>query len=236
MTDHQPTARPLIILPDPLLRQRAKPLPRVDDQARRIFDDMLATMKAANGIGLAAPQIGILQQLVVIDFSYSNRYPEDDLHPEGDETENNASPAALVTLEQWQEEERQEEERQPATRHDDPRTANDHGFMAPPQTLFLANPEIVWRSDEPSKYQEGCLSIPGVFENVTRPKQVKVRYWDYDGKEQEIAADRLLATCLQHEVDHLQGRLFIDYLSLLKRSIIVRKFTKQEKKQGSISF
>ena len=201
----KPNQRKILILPDNILRQPSKDISRVSDETRSIFDDLLETMKLANGIGLAAPQVGLLQKLVVIDFQYSTRYPQEDLA---------TADADLQT--QGQEDEPVE---------DDPIADDDEKT----HTLFLANPEVVESSDETNIYQEGCLSIPKVFENVTRPKKVKVRYWDYDGKEQEIAADGLLATCLQHEIDHLNGKLFIDYLSPLKRSIIVRKFTKAAK-------
>ncbi len=198
----KPTPRKILILPDNILRQPSKDISRVSDETRSIFDDLLETMKLANGIGLAAPQVGLLQKLVVIDFQYSTRYPQEDLA---------TADADLQTQGQ----------------DDEPEAIPDKDKK--PHTLFLANPEVVESSDETNIYQEGCLSIPKVFENVTRPKKVKVRYWDYDGKEQEIAADGLLATCLQHEIDHLHGRLFIDYLSPLKRSIIVKKFTKAAK-------
>ena len=201
--------RDILILPDKLLREKSKDVPRVSDETRQIFDDMLETMKLANGIGLAAPQIGILQKLVVIDFRYSTRYPKDDLRTAEQELEGIEDSANAPRADGDDDKEREE----------------------PPATLFLANPEIVYRSEELNVYSEGCLSIPQVFEDVTRPKQVKVRYWDYNGKEQEISADGLLATCLQHEWDHLHGKLFIDYLSPLKKSMIVKKFTKLAKQR-----
>ncbi|MDI9313740.1 MAG: peptide deformylase [Hydrotalea sp.] len=209
----KPHPRDILILPDKLLRERSKEIPRVSDETRQIFDDMVETMKSANGIGLAAPQVGILQKLVVIDFRYSTRYPRDDLTAAEQALEDSAPPIIDVT--------------------DDADDDDDDDDDASPPTLFLANPEIIYRSDETNVYQEGCLSIPQVFEDVTRPKQVKVRYWDYYGKEQEISADGLLATCLQHEWDHLHGKLFIDYLSPLKKSMIVKKFTKLAKQKES---
>ena len=206
----QPRPRNILILPDAVLRQPSKDVPRVSDETREIFDDMAETMKVANGIGLAAPQIGILQKLVVIDFRYSTRYPKDD----------------LVAAEQALEDIDDIGDRGTITP-----AATTQGAEDKTATLFLANPEIIYRSDEMNIYSEGCLSIPQVFEDVTRPKQVKVRYWDYNGKEQEISADGLLATCLQHEWDHLHGKLFIDYLSRLKKSMIVKKFTKLAKQK-----
>lgn len=178
--------RPILIIPNDILRQKSKPLPAVRDEHRVLMDEMLQTMYDANGIGLAAPQIGILEQLVVIDVRHSKRYAD---------TTNGAN------------------------------TGAEHN----PQPLYMVNPEITWQSDELNKYAEGCLSIPEVFGNVVRPKQVTVRFWDYYGKEQELTADYLLATCIQHEIDHLRGKLFIDYLSPLKKSMIVRKFNKRHR-------
>jgi peptide deformylase len=160
----------ILTIPDPTLRQKSAPVERVDDEARRFMDDMLATMYDAPGIGLAAIQVGEPRRIVTIDVA------------------------------------REEEPKNP---------------------LFLVNPEIVWSSaDERSSYEEGCLSIPDYYAEVERPAKVRVRYVDYAGKPQEIEAEGLLATCLQHEIDHLNGVLFIDYLSKLKRDLVVRKFTK----------
>ncbi|MBN9070597.1 MAG: peptide deformylase [Rhizobiales bacterium] len=161
--------RPLVILPDPLLRQVSKPLERVDDGVRRLADDMLETMYDAPGIGLAAIQIGEPVRLLVIDLA------KDD---------------------------------------------------APKNPQVFINPEILDSSDDRSVYEEGCLSIPDYYADVERPAGVRVRYLDRLGQEQEIAADGLLATCLQHEIDHLNGVLFIDHISRLKRDIVVRKFRK----------
>lgn len=163
------TIKPLIILPDPLLRQVSKPVERVDDSLRRLADDMLETMYDAPGIGLAAIQIGLPMRLLVIDLA-----KEDD---------------------------------EPAP----------HVFV---------NPEILESSDERSVYEEGCLSIPEYYAEVERPASVRVKYVDRDGKEQEIKAEGLMATCLQHEIDHLNGVLFIDHISKLKRDMVMRKFRK----------
>lgn len=166
------TIKPLIILPDPLLRQLSKPVERIDDPLRKLADDMLETMYEAPGIGLAAIQIGEPLRMLVIDLA--------------------------------------KEDEKPA-----------------PQVFI--NPEIVSRSDERSVYEEGCLSIPEYYAEVERPASVLVRFLDRDGKEQEIDADGLLATCVQHEIDHLNGVLFIDHISKLKRDMVVKKFKKLAK-------
>jgi peptide deformylase len=167
------TTRPIITLPDEkILRQVSAPLKTVDADARRTFDDMLETMYAAPGIGLAAIQIGLPQRMVVIDLA------------------------------------REGEEKKP---------------------LFLANPEITWSSEEIGDYEEGCLSIPDFYEMVERPKEVEVRYLDRMGDPRELAAKGVLATCLQHEIDHLNGVLFIDHISRLKRERILKKFQKAAK-------
>ncbi len=161
--------RPLVILPDPVLRKVSAPVEQVDGDLRKLADDMLETMYDAPGIGLAAIQIGIPLRMLVIDLS----------------------------------------------REDEP---NDpHVFI---------NPEILARSDEPNLHEEGCLSIPEYYAEVERPESVTVSYVDRDGKKQEIVADGMMATCLQHEIDHLNGVLFIDHLSKLKRDMVVRKFKK----------
>lgn len=165
---------PILTAPDPLLKRRAKPVDKVDDRIRKLMDDMLETMYAAPGIGLAAPQVGILERVIVVDVS------------------------------------REEEE---------------------PQPLRMANPEILWRSDELASYDEGCLSLPDHYAEVVRPKQVRVRYVDYDNEIRELEADGLLATCIQHEIDHLNGTLFVDHLSSLKRNMILRKLVKLRKSE-----
>ncbi len=166
------TIKPLIILPDPLLRQVSKPIERVDSDLQRLADDMLETMYDAPGIGLAAIQIGVPRRMLVIDVS------------------------------------REGEEKQP---------------------LVFINPEVVKSSDERSVYEEGCLSIPDYYAEVERPATIGVKYLDRDGKEQLIDADGLLATCLQHEIDHLNGVLFIDHISRLKREMVIKKFAKAAK-------
>ncbi len=173
------TIKPLIILPDPLLRQMSKPVERVDDSLRKLADDMLETMYDAPGIGLAAIQVGLPLRLLVIDLA--------------------------------------KEDEEPAP----------HVFV---------NPEILHGSDERSVYEEGCLSIPEYYAEVERPAKVRVKYVDRDGKAQEMAAEGLMATCLQHEIDHLNGVLFIDHISKLKRDMVMRKFRKlaREKPAGRL--
>ncbi|KAF5883616.1 MULTISPECIES: peptide deformylase [Rhizobium] len=169
------TIKPLIILPDPVLRQLSKPIERVDSDLQRLADDMLETMYDAPGIGLAAIQIGVPRRMLVIDIS------------------------------------REGEEKQPQ--------------------VFI-NPEVLTSSDERSVYEEGCLSIPDYYAEVERPATVSVKYLDRNGKEQTVEADGLLATCLQHEIDHLNGVLFIDYISRLKREMVIKKFTKAAKSKA----
>jgi peptide deformylase len=163
------TIRPLIFLPEPLLKAPSRKLEQVDASVRRLAADMLETMYDAPGIGLAAVQIGEPVRMLVIDLA---KDPE------------------------------------------------------PKAPQFYINPEIVWSSEDRSVYEEGCLSIPDYYADVERPASVKVRHLDLNGKEHEISAEGLLATCLQHEIDHLNGVLFIDHISKLKRQIVVRKFTK----------
>ena len=158
--------------PDPILRQKCERVAKVDDQLRRLLDDMLETMYVDKGCGLAAPQVGICQRMIVLDPNPS----EDDL-----------------TV------------RQP---------------------MYLINPEIIWHSEETVLFNEGCLSLPEQRAQVERFAQVRVHYLDYSGQEQEILADDLLAIILQHEIDHLDGILYIDHLSRLKRTRLVHKLEK----------
>ena len=181
------TIKPIITLPDPVLRQVSKPVERVDDDLRRLLDDMLETMYEAPGIGLAGIQIGVPLRIVTIDVSPHEK----------DDGEDGA--------------EAKEPKREP---------------------LFLINPKIVSLGDEPSIYEEGCLSIPDYYAEVERPASVTVSYLDRDGHEQLLQADGILSTCLQHEIDHLDGKLFIDLLSRLKRDMVIKKFTKLAKQSG----
>ncbi len=167
------SVKSIIKLPDEkILRQKSAALNSVDEAARRLFDDMLETMYAAPGIGLAAIQVGVPRRQVVLDIS------------------------------------RDGEEKKP---------------------LFLANPEITWSSEQRNDYEEGCLSIPDFYEMVERPSEIKVRYLDRRGEVMELQAGGVLATVLQHEIDHLNGVLFIDYVSKLKRDRVLKKFLKADK-------
>ncbi len=170
------TIRPILMLPDPMLRQSAAPVERVDDALLRLADDMLETMYDAPGIGLAATQVGVPRRMFVMD----------------------------------------------ATRDDTPK-----------EPLVLINPEIVALGAEMRLHEEGCLSIPEFYAEVERPASARIRYIDRDGAEQERLFDDLRATVVQHEVDHLNGVLFIDYLSRLKRDMIVRKMTKAKKVESA---
>ncbi len=167
--------RPILKLPDPILRKRAKLVERVDADLRRLMNDMLATMYDAPGIGLAAPQIGILRRLIVMD-------------PAKDE--------------------------------------------APKNPIIMVNPEILARSEEMRTHEEGCLSIPEITAEIERPDKTRVSYLDREGKKQEIELEGIWSTLVQHEIDHLNGVLFIDYLSRLKRDIIVKKLTKAKRAEA----
>ena len=161
----------IIIEPDPILRKKCEPLENVDDDVRKLMNDMLETMYKAPGIGLAAIQVGILKRIVVIDIS-------------------------------------KEEKKNP---------------------LFLVNPEIIYKSKNTSVYEEGCLSLPGQFAEIERPAECHIKYINYNGKEKKLETKGLLATCIQHEIDHLNGILFIDYLSKLKKDMIIKKLVKHKK-------
>ena len=164
--------RPIIIEPDPILRKKSQSLENVDNDLRKLLDDMLETMYEAPGIGLAAVQIGILKRLIVIDIS------------------------------------KEDQKKNP---------------------LFLINPIITYKSKNTSSYEEGCLSLPGHYAEIERPSECHLEFLDYNGKKKKLEAQGLLATCIQHEVDHLNGILFIDYLSKLKKDMIIKKLNKHKK-------
>ncbi len=165
------TIRKILVEPDPFLRQVSQDVKKVDDELRKLMDDMLETMYAAPGIGLAAIQVGVPKRVIVIDLS-------------------------------------KEEERKP---------------------FYFINPRIMKKSENNSTYEEGCLSVPGQFAEIDRPDQCHISYLDYNGQKKELKTEGLLATCIQHEMDHLEGILFIDYLSKLKKNFIVKKLSKQKK-------
>lgn len=163
---------PLLYAPDPRLKRKAQPVVQVDARIRQLLDDMLETMYANRGIGLAAPQVDIPEQVIVMDLA-------------------------------------EKEE--------------------PPEPRFFINPKILWHSEERLPFNEGCLSLPDQYADVERPAQIRVRFLNRDGNSEEITADGLLAVCLQHEMDHLNGVLFVDHISALKRNIILRKLQKLRK-------
>ena len=167
----------IITEPNKILRQKSKPVETVGEEERNIMDDMLETMYHANGIGLAAIQIGIPKRIIVMDIS------------------------------------KDKEKKNP---------------------MYFVNPIIKNKNSENSTYEEGCLSVPNYFAEIDRPKKCEVDYLDYDGKKKTLSAEGLLATCIQHEIDHLEGILFIDYLSKLKKTIIVKKLSKQKKSPDRI--
>ena len=175
MSAAQMAIRRILTIPDSVLRKQAKPIERVDDDLRKLMDDMLATMYDAPGIGLAATQIGISRRLIVMD-------------PAKDE--------------------------------------------APKSPVVMVNPEILERSDEMQVHEEGCLSIPDFTAEIERPAKTRVSFLDREGKPQEMELEGIWSTLVQHEIDHLNGVLFIDYLSRLKRDMVVRKFTKQKRTEA----
>ena len=156
----------------PILKQKCEKVAAVDDDMRKFLDDMLETMYATNGCGLAAPQVGVAKRVVVIDIAH------------------------------------EDEEANP---------------------IYMVNPEIVWAAEETKVCEEGCLSVPGMRADVERPDSVRVKYLDYNGKEQELLAEDFLAVAVQHELDHLEGVLYIDKISRLKRQMLLKKLEKSRK-------
>ena len=164
--------RQILTEPNEVLRQKSLPVDKVDKDLQILMDDMLETMYAAPGIGLAAIQVGGPKRVIVLDI------------------------------------EQKEGKKNP---------------------LYFINPEIIKKSENLSTYEEGCLSVPGQFAEIDRPDRCHIKYLDYNGEKKEINAEGMLATCIQHEMDHLEGILFIDYLSKLKQSMIIKKLSKQKK-------
>lgn len=162
----------IIVAPDPRLKVTAKPVDGVDDDVRKLMDDMLETMHSAQGIGLASTQVGDPRRVIVVDVS---------------------------------------------------------GVDENPDPIRMANPELIWASDENSIHEEGCLSLPEQYAEVVRPDSIRVRYLDETGEIREREADGMLATCIQHEMDHLDGVLFVDHISSLKRGMILRRLIKVKK-------
>src|SRR5476649_200591 len=166
------TIRPILTAPDPRLQAVSADVAKVDAEIRKLVDDMAESMYAADGIGLAAIQVGVAKRVLVIDL---------------DQKEGKKNPVAYI------------------------------------------NPKIIWASEEMAVFEEGCLSVPEIWDDVERPARIKAEYLDRDGKQQVLEADGMLATCLQHEMDHLNGVLFIDHLSRLKRSMAIKKLIKAKK-------
>ena len=164
--------RLILTEPNELLRQKSLPVDKVDAELQNLMNDMLDTMYAAPGIGLAAIQVGVPKRVIVLDIA-----PKD----------------------------------------------------KPNNPMFFVNPEIIETSRNISTYEEGCLSVPGQFAEINRPEKCHIKYLDYYGQPKELRAEGMLATCIQHEIDHLEGILFIDYLSKLKKSMIVKKLSRQKK-------
>ena len=164
--------REILTEPNEILRKKSLNVEKVDKDLQNLMDDMLETMYAAPGIGLAAIQIGIPKRVIVLDLA-----PKDE----------------------------------------------------PKNPMHFVNPEIIDKSNNNLTYEEGCLSVPGQFAEIDRPDKCHLKYLDYYGQPKEIKAEGMLATCIQHEIDHLEGILFIDYLSKLKKSMIVKKLSKQKK-------
>ena len=191
--------KPIICIPDPVLRQISKPVERLDDNIQTLLDDMLETMYDAPGIGLAAIQIGVPLRIVTIDVAQRRK---------SDEEEKAVDEVAIDH----------------EAKGDDGAAEEDVAWE--PDPIFLINPQVLSCSDERSIYEEGCLSIPDYYAEVERPASCQIQYLDRQGKLQVIDANDILATCVQHEIDHLEGILFIDHISKLKRDMVVKKFTK----------
>lgn len=192
------TIRPIIEVPDKRLKTVSQRVTEVTDDTRALMDDMLETMYDANGIGLAAIQVGVADRVIVMDIS---QRMQADVEAQEDTEEN---------LEEGPEE-----------------------VLGETGPRYFVNPEIVWASEETRNYQEGCLSVPGFYDDVARPAQCRVAFLDYDGQSQELECDGLLATCIQHEMDHLEGIVFLDRLSRLKRQIVLKKIAKAERDAAS---
>jgi len=175
------TIRKILTEPNKILREKSLRIENVDKDIQRLMDDMLETLYAAPGIGLAAIQVGVAKRVIVMDISRDRDKDRD--------------------------------------RNKEPKK----------NPMYFVNPEIIWKSEDKFTYEEGCLSVPNQFAEIDRPKQCHVRHLDYNGQPQELKADGLLATCIQHEIDHLEGILFIDYLSKLKKEMIIKKLSKQTK-------
>ncbi len=208
----------VLSVPDPKLRIKAKPVDLNDPSIGKILDDMVETMYHEEGLGLAAPQVGISLRLVVIDLGVDQMAEEDS---EEDEV---AGEAADKT--QASEPNRQKLSHQKTSRQ---KLSFAKSGIQKASLIKMINPEITWRSAEMSICNEGCLSVPELRAEVSRPKDIKMHYHDAHGVRHHIETNGLLATCIQHELDHLDGKLYIDYLSPLKRQIYINKVKKNMK-------
>jgi peptide deformylase len=180
------TILPIITFPNPILKEISLEVSSVDDNLRKLMDDMIDTMYSQAGVGLAAVQVGVLKRVLVMDVSY--KIEDCDGH------------------------------------HN-----HSHNHLSGENPMFLVNPKIVKFSSETKVYYEGCLSFPEIRADIIRPKEVEVEYLDYNGDKKTLKADGLLATCIQHEIDHLNGITFVDYLSKLKRDMLLKKLKKLSK-------
>ena len=180
--------RQILTEPNKILREKSLKVNQVDEDLQKLMDDMLETMYAAPGIGLAAIQVGVPKRVIVLDIGWRDK----------PESENN---------------EIQKERKKP---------------------MYFVNPEIITKSKNNSTYEEGCLSVPGQFAEIERPDKCHIKYLDYNGDKKNLVAEGLLATCIQHEMDHLKGILFIDYLSKFKKSVIIKKLSKRKKELDRI--
>ena len=175
--------REILTEPNKLLRAKSLKVEKVDKDLQKLMDDMLETMYAAPGIGLAAIQVGVPKRVIVLDIGW--QYNSENL--------------------------------------------NEDKKIIKKNPMYFVNPEIITKSSNNSSYEEGCLSVPGQFAEVERPEKCNLKYLDYHGQPKELLAEGMLATCIQHEMDHLEGILFIDYLSKLKKTMIIKKLSKQKK-------
>lgn len=196
---------PIVHIPDPVLRRVSKPVERVDDELRAFLDNMLTTMYDAPGIGLAAVQVGEPLRIFTVDCS---KRAEDEEEAGDGQPIREQAPDVVASV-------------------------ADEPVEPPRDPIFLINPEIIAFSDERSVYEEGCLSIPDYYADVERPTACTVKYIDRNGDDQVLEADGLLSTVIQHEFDHLNGVLFLDHISKLKRDMVIRKFTKIAKQSGT---
>lgn len=181
---------PVYVVPQPVLKKKADAISTITPEVKQLAADMIETMYAARGIGLAAPQVGVSTRLIVLDVDQRKASGA----PLSDETDDDSD--------------------------------EDDAPPTPGKAQVFINPEVIWESEEQNIYEEGCLSIPGLYAPVERPAKVRVRYMTLEGDNAEVEADGLLATCLQHEIDHINGVLFVDHLSSLKRDMILRKLKK----------